>query len=123
MKVSQDVIDQGAGLYAAYCSYCHGVGVISGDTIPDLRRLPGHFHDSFQQIVHGGAFKGIGMPGFGDVLSESDVDAIHAYVIEKAHEDKALRESPAWWLAIKQFFYEIAAWIIGILIGGAAHSA
>ncbi len=55
-EVEDTVIKHGSELYENYCSFCHGIGMISGGTIPDLRRLPPHFHDSFQQIVHEGTF-------------------------------------------------------------------
>jgi quinohemoprotein ethanol dehydrogenase len=51
---------------------------------PDLRKLPIEVHDAFKDIVLGGAFTPVGMESFSDILSESDVDAIHAYLIDQA---------------------------------------
>ena len=45
------------------------------------------------------------MPRFDDVLNEDDARFAHTYIIEHSHEDKALRESVSWWLAIKEWFY------------------
>jgi quinohemoprotein ethanol dehydrogenase len=116
MNVSDEVVEEGARLYGKYCSYCHGTGVVGGGAVSDLRRLPKAFHDSFQHIVLEGGLEGLGMPRFGDVLEAADVNAIQAFVIEKAIEDRALRETPRWWLAIKEFFYWILSWMI-ILFG------
>jgi quinohemoprotein ethanol dehydrogenase len=55
-------------------------------TAPDLSRLNdgiGSF-ERFEAIVRGGAFVSLGMPRFDDVVSESDADAIHAYLIDQA---------------------------------------
>jgi len=120
---SELVIEQGSRLFASYCSFCHGVGAISGGATPDLRHLEPALHEAFQQIVREGAFQGLGMPGFGDVLDEEEVASIQAYLIEKAHEDKALRETPEWLLAIKRWLYEVITWLITLLLGGSSSSA
>ena len=62
-------------------------------------------------------------PKFGGTLSEQDVEAIHAYVIDRGHQDKALRETPAWLLTIKTWCYEIISWIMATLMGGSTSSA
>jgi len=123
MEVSDEVLEHGARLYTGYCSFCHGAGMISGDTIPDLRRLPRHFHDSFSMIVGEGMLEGIGMPGFGDIFSGDDVEAIHAYVIEKAHEDKEWRESPDWYKTITRLWYELLTWLISVFMDSSSYSA
>ena len=123
MDVSSEVVARGSELYAKYCIFCHGTGVISGGTVTDLRRLPRSFHDSFDLIVREGAFAPLGMPRFGDVLDAEDTRAIHAFVIEKAHEDQVLRESPAWWIAIKRFVYGIATSILMFFFEPSTHSA
>lgn len=123
MNVSQEVLGRGAHLYRRYCAFCHGVGMISGGTVPDLRRLPRSFHENFDAIVRGGAFESLGMPRFSDVLTEEDAKAIHAYVIEQAIVDKKLRESPAWWIAIKDAVYELVVWIMMLLAAGSAPTA
>ena len=123
MEVSQASLDRGAALFSRYCVYCHGTGMVSGGTVPDLRRLPPAFHDNFDTIVRGGAFASLGMPAFGDVLSESDARSIQAFIIEKAHEDKAEREAPAWWTAIKRFFYRVASSLIMFFLEPTIQSA
>ncbi len=115
--------ERGGVLYAENCAYCHGVGAISGGTLPDLRRLQPSSHELFNEIVHNGLFSTLGMPAFGEVLSEDDVKDIHSYVLVKAHEDKALRETPAWLLSIKKLWYEVLAWLISVFLSASAASA
>jgi quinohemoprotein ethanol dehydrogenase len=63
------------------CSRCHVFGT---NVTPDLRKLPPEIHAAFKDIVLGGAFGPAGMESFSDLLSGSDVDAIHAYLIDQA---------------------------------------
>jgi quinohemoprotein ethanol dehydrogenase len=123
MDVPEEVVAHGAALYSKYCVFCHGTGMVSGGTVPDLRRLPKEFHDSFELIVRQGAFSSLGMPSFGDVLDSEDVHAIHAFVIEKAHEDEDARKAPRWWVATKRFFYRIASAIMMFFFEPSTHSA
>ena len=117
MELSEAALAQGGALYANYCSFCHGAGVVGGGSIPDLRHIPASAHANFQAIVRHGALESRGMPGFGDVLNEADVEALHGFVIEKAHEDRALREEPGWWTTIKTAVYEVLAWLFMLFIG------
>jgi quinohemoprotein ethanol dehydrogenase len=110
------VIEQGGQLYHKYCIGCHGYNVISNGAIPDLRRMPRHFHDAFKEIVYDGQLKSLGMVGFSDVMSEADVEAVHAFIIARAHEDKAQRESPGWFVRSKKVVYEAIAALINWLI-------
>jgi len=123
MDVPDAVIEQGAALYGKYCGFCHGTGMVSGGTVPDLRRLPPEFHANFDAIVRLGAVEALGMPGFGDVLDAADVEALHAFVIEKSHEDKVIRDAPGWWIAIKRFVYRIVTWILMLFIEPSTHTA
>jgi quinohemoprotein ethanol dehydrogenase len=63
------------------CSRCHVFGT---SVTPDLRKLPPAFHNAFKDIVLGGILAPAGMESFSDILSEADVDAIHAYLIDQA---------------------------------------
>jgi quinohemoprotein ethanol dehydrogenase len=112
------VVERGSSLYANYCSFCHGAGMVGGGAVPDLRRMPPEAHENFQAIVRGGALESRAMPGFGDVLSEADVTALQAFVIEKANEDQALRAEPAWRRSIKIACYEVLSWLFMLFIGG-----
>jgi len=75
-------IDAGRKLFAENCAHCHtnaGRG-----PAPDLRRSTSATHAAFQQIVRDGALQPRGMPRWDDLMSEHDVDQIHAYVIDLA---------------------------------------
>ena len=81
-------------LYHTYCAVCHGPGVIaSGGGLPDLRYSTADIHGAWDAIVRGGAFAGKGMAGFAHVLSETDSNAVHAYVIEQIKASIALCQS------------------------------
>ena len=70
-------------------------------------------HERFDDIVRGGAYVSIGMPHFKEELAEaSDLEAVHAYVIEQAHEDEARRSGNPIWRAIKQAAYSSLAWLL-----------
>jgi len=63
------------------CSRCH---VLDLNITPDLRRLNPGLHAAFKDIVLHGALAPAGMERFDDILSETDVDNIHAYLIDQA---------------------------------------
>jgi quinohemoprotein ethanol dehydrogenase len=63
------------------CSRCH---VLGPSSTPDLRRLDPSLQAIFKDIVLKGAVAPTGMERFDDILSESDVEAIHAYLIDEA---------------------------------------
>lgn len=81
-------IADGEVLYNRYCSRCH---VFGRGVLPDLRRLDPPTHQIFDLIVRGGVYAGKGMGRFDDVLSETDVHAIHAYLINQAWEAETPR--------------------------------
>ena len=108
----EEVLSRGRNLFHRYCSACHGQDAVSGGGVPDLRHLPRVFHDNFNAIVLDGIMKKAGMVGFGDVLSEEDAYAIHAYILERANLDKEWREQPAWWQSVKTWFYDLLSSLI-----------
>ena len=63
------------------CSRCH---VLDLNVTPDLRRLNPGLHAAFKDIVLRGALAPAGMERFDDLLSETDVDNIHAYLIDQS---------------------------------------
>lgn len=66
------------------CELCHGIETVSlRGSVPDLRRTPAERHNLFAEIVQGGLLKNLGMPEFG-YLTEKDVQALQAYVINQA---------------------------------------
>ena len=74
-------INAGEIKFIEECSRCHALGL---STTPDLRRLNPGLHAAFKDIVLHGALAPAGMERFDDVLSEKDVDNIHAYLIDQS---------------------------------------
>jgi quinohemoprotein ethanol dehydrogenase len=75
------------------CSRCH---VLGPSSTPDLRRLDPSLQAIFKDIVLRGAVAPTGMERFDDILSESDVEAIHAYLIDEAWKAyKAQQAAPS----------------------------
>jgi quinohemoprotein ethanol dehydrogenase len=81
-------IERGELKFVEQCSRCHTFGP---SVTPDLRRLTPELHAIFNDIVLGGALAPTGMEKFDDLLSEEDVEAIHAYLIEQQRNDYAAR--------------------------------
>lgn len=123
LDVPAQEIARGGALYAKYCAFCHGTGVVSGGTVPDLRRLPTDFHRNFDAIVRLGAMRDYGMPSFGDVLDKGDVQAIHAFVIDEAVADAEYRNRPSWWNAVLDFFYDLVVRVMMFFVAPSVHSA
>jgi quinohemoprotein ethanol dehydrogenase len=74
-------IEHGEIKFIEQCSRCHVFGL---SVTPDLGKMPPELHAVFKNIVLKGALAPAGMESFDDILSEADVDAIHAYVIDQA---------------------------------------
>ena len=113
-RITEDaeVLTRGRQLYFKYCAGCHGNDVIANGAIPDLRHLPRAFHDNFNAIVLDGAMRKLGMVGFGDVLSEEDALAVHAYILEQANIDSELRAQPHWWRQVKHWLFGLLAEVL-----------
>ena len=74
------------------CEYCHGIDWVSAHGTPaDLRRTGAERHRAFKAIVHDGILKDLGMPGF-DQLSDDDLKALQAHLINTAWDAYALQE-------------------------------
>ena len=111
--VDDETLARGSRLYSELCARCHGTGVVASGGIPDLRHMSPGTHSRFEDIVVAGAYVSIGMPHFQEELADpKDLAAVHAYVIEQAHEDEALRNGNPVWRAIKQAAYSTLAWIL-----------
>ncbi|MGB0621399.1 MAG: PQQ-dependent dehydrogenase, methanol/ethanol family [Myxococcota bacterium] len=110
--VDREILAIGSRQYSELCARCHGTGAVSGGDLADLRHLSPATHARFEEIVLGGLYESIGMPRFDADLDRSQADAIHAYLIEQAHEDRKRREGNPAWRGVKQFFYDALAWIV-----------
>ncbi|MEE4200952.1 MAG: PQQ-dependent dehydrogenase, methanol/ethanol family [Erythrobacter sp.] len=77
--------------YARYCAVCHAPAAVGSTVLPDLRRSGtlGNAR-SWMAVVHDGILKDNGMASFSQSLSREEMEAIRAYVIQRANEDKAL---------------------------------
>lgn len=93
METTKEETDKGALLYHQYCSVCHGGGLVSSGSLPDLRYASADTHQAFDAIVRGGAFQGKGMPKFDHVLGEADARAIQAYIVTATNNTIAFCES------------------------------
>jgi quinohemoprotein ethanol dehydrogenase len=88
-ETSVQMVERGRLLYdQARCSWCHGVEAEPG-ILPDMLSLTPGTHQIFKEIVLDGLYESKGMAGFSDVLSENDVTAIQAYILDEAHKQKA----------------------------------
>jgi quinohemoprotein ethanol dehydrogenase len=81
VQSDRKTIQHGEHLYHRHCAYCHGGYGERLSAYPDLTKLPREVHDRFLEIVLRGALRNAGMAAFGDVLSQEDAEALHAYVI------------------------------------------
>jgi len=86
LPASASDVEEGASLYTTYCLRCHGVDVVSGGSVPDLRYAQDSTHAAFDAIVRDGERRRFGMPSFADDLTADDVRRIHAYVIERTRQ-------------------------------------
>jgi quinohemoprotein ethanol dehydrogenase len=118
MVVDDTVLEEGKMLYHSYCMSCHGVRLVSHNALPDLRTMHPSFHENFNQIVLGGVLKNSGMVSFAQVLDQQQADALHAYILDEAHKDKALRDNPPpqWWVAVKTWVYSLFGKLVHWLI-------
>jgi len=82
---SAEEVKQGRDLYARHCFYCHGFAAEASGLHPDLRYSTRNVHESWNDIVLGGTRQSGGMASFADQLDLPESEAIHAYVIERAH--------------------------------------
>ncbi|RGP41537.1 Alcohol dehydrogenase (azurin) [Altererythrobacter insulae] len=89
-RASAETIALGGEKYARYCAVCHAPAAVGSTVLPDLRRS-GTLSNaaSWQAVVREGILADQGMVSFAESLSEQEADAIRAYVIHRANEDKA----------------------------------
>ncbi len=90
-NATPEEIREGQALYDAHCFGCHGVMAVAGP-IKDLRYATAEVHDQFELIVLGGARESLGMPGFGDLMTSEQAQAIQAFVLHRAEQSAASAE-------------------------------
>jgi quinohemoprotein ethanol dehydrogenase len=90
------MIEHGKEVYFNNCMVCHGDSAQSGGITTDLR-WSGRTStkESFAEVVIDGQYATAGMASFKDKLSADDVEAVRAYVVNRANEDAATMAAAA----------------------------
>jgi len=83
-------VQAGEVKFVEECSRCH---VLGASITPDLRKLSPGMQAAFQDIVLRGAVAPTGMERFDDLLSASDVEDIHAYVLSETWKAYSAQEA------------------------------
>lgn len=86
LPASRADIAEGGALFGIFCARCHGLGAVSGGSVPDVRYATAETHQVFEQIVRGGARRALGMPSFSDDLTTEQVRMIQTYILYRARE-------------------------------------
>jgi quinohemoprotein ethanol dehydrogenase len=94
-EANEAEIARGASLFTTYCALCHASIGSGGGNIPDLGYSTKETFQNFYNIVRAGALLPLGMPNFGDRLSEQDVSFIKNYIVGTAQKvrERKNRES------------------------------
>lgn len=80
-------LSNGETLFWKYCGTCHVVNQGGGGLAPDLAYSTiAAAKESFRAIVHQGGYLPLGMPKFGNRLTEEQVELIRQYVLSKANQ-------------------------------------
>jgi quinohemoprotein ethanol dehydrogenase len=82
-RATKAEIELGEVKFQEQCSRCH---VFGPSVTPDLRKLTPELHAAFKDIVLNGLFAAQGMEKFGDLLSDAEIEAIHAYLIDQQRQ-------------------------------------
>lgn len=90
---NEQLVGEGMDLYHVHCARCHGALAISINMLPDLRQSINQTNETFAGIVLGGLLQNNGMAGYSDLLNLSEVEAIRAFVIDRANKGYQEQES------------------------------
>ncbi len=91
---SAEVIDNGKSLFSQNCAMCHDTQYGNRGLFPDLRYSPMiNTAEAFKAVVIDGILTSKGMVSFRDKISEQDVDAIRAYMTQRAHQALAAQRA------------------------------
>ncbi|MGE0861270.1 MAG: PQQ-dependent dehydrogenase, methanol/ethanol family [Gammaproteobacteria bacterium] len=89
-KVDSQLAAHGKELYTTHCLWCHGGGMVSGGSAPDLRESPIPLtRDAFKAVVLGGAKVPNGMPQFKE-FKDQDLDGLLHYIRQRARDTKTV---------------------------------
>jgi quinohemoprotein ethanol dehydrogenase len=95
LTASNETVAAGEQSFALNCSACHGRNTVpaAGSIAPDLRYSALiKTADQFKRVVVDGERVSRGMPGFKGTLREGEADAILAYIIKRANDEKAAQQ-------------------------------
>lgn len=92
VEITQAQIKAGELKFNEQCVRCHMFGP---SITPDLRKLSPETHGEFKNILLHGERAPMGMGNFSDLLSETDVENIHAFLIDQERQGYADQESAA----------------------------
>ena len=115
-EADADAIARGGKTYTRFCSRCHGAGVVSDGSVPDLRKLEHHWYDQFDEVVLGGLMQDAGMPRFDSVLSPQQSAEVKAYILDLAEDQWQLEQDGDWWRAIKTWVADKIAALLVLFI-------
>ncbi len=76
----------GEKIYSQYCAVCHGVGVVGGGVIPDLRHSTDAVREAWDAIVLHGAYQTNGMAAFSDSLNSEEAKQIRLYTMQREYD-------------------------------------
>jgi quinohemoprotein ethanol dehydrogenase len=85
LRASEETIRRGGEIFARTCAQCHGQLAVGG--VKDLRFMDRATHAEFNDIVLKGTRVQKGMASFASLVNADETEAVHAYVISRAHED------------------------------------
>ncbi|MCK5705025.1 MAG: c-type cytochrome, partial [Cyclobacteriaceae bacterium] len=88
LNASEEEIKQGAILFNTYCALCHASIGSGGGNIPDLGYSTKDTYLIFHDIVREGLLLPLGMPNFGERLSDKEVSYIKNYIIASAKKKR-----------------------------------
>ena len=115
---SKESVKRGSDLYAEYCVRCHGPTFGAGGVVQDLRYLSADSHQIFNEIVLGGAYTGLGMVSFADVLTEGDARDVQNYLLHAANDTWEQQNASGLWHDFTSGFYSWIGGVIAWWVGG-----
>lgn len=74
---------RGGALFRLNCADCHGADGNAQGSMPSLHTMPPASHRAFPRIVGDGILEPMGMPGFGEQLSDDDITLVHAWLVSR----------------------------------------
>jgi quinohemoprotein ethanol dehydrogenase len=84
------IVEKGKALYQTYCSTCHGDAATGSGILPDLRYSGAlQSAEALDAIARQGALMSRGMIAFKGEITPQELEAIRAYLIHRANQDKS----------------------------------